>query len=146
VRRKRIVFVEEYLKDFNATQAAIRAGYSERSAHSCGPRLLENADVKVLLASRISALIMSTDEILLRIGQEARDAVSVTARLRALEMLGKYRQLFMELHQITTDMKVAVVYDNEIIECESESADESAAQDPQEQGEAPGIAVGSEGW
>ena len=27
-------FVEEYLTDLNATQAAIRAGYSKRTAHS----------------------------------------------------------------------------------------------------------------
>ena len=40
------LFVQEYLKDPNATQAAIRAGYSPRTAHSCGPRLLENVGVK----------------------------------------------------------------------------------------------------
>lgn len=39
-------FVEEYLVDLNATQAAIRAGYSERSAHVTGTRLLANAKVR----------------------------------------------------------------------------------------------------
>jgi phage terminase small subunit len=38
-------FVAEYLIDLNATQAAIRAGYSAKTAHSQGPRLLENVDV-----------------------------------------------------------------------------------------------------
>ena len=38
-------FVEEYLVDLNATQAAIRAGYSEKTAHSSGPRLLDNVGV-----------------------------------------------------------------------------------------------------
>lgn len=38
-------FVEEYLVDLNATQAAIRAGYSERTARSQGSRLLTNADI-----------------------------------------------------------------------------------------------------
>jgi len=38
-------FVEEYLVDLNATQAAIRAGYSSKTAHSAGPRLLANVDV-----------------------------------------------------------------------------------------------------
>lgn len=38
-------FVDEYLIDLNATQAAIRAGYSEKTAHSQGPRLLENVEV-----------------------------------------------------------------------------------------------------
>lgn len=38
-------FVEEYLLDLNATQAAIRAGYSARSAHVDGPRMLSHARV-----------------------------------------------------------------------------------------------------
>lgn len=39
---KQELFVREYLADLNATQAAIRAGYSERGANKIGPRLLEN--------------------------------------------------------------------------------------------------------
>jgi phage terminase small subunit len=42
--------VAEYLVDLNATKAAIRAGYSENTAHSCGPRLLEDAGVKAAIA------------------------------------------------------------------------------------------------
>ena len=38
-------FVEEYLIDLNATQAAIRAGYSERTANEQGARLLANVSV-----------------------------------------------------------------------------------------------------
>ena len=38
-------FVEEYLVDFNATQAAIRAGYSKKTAYSQGERLLRHAEV-----------------------------------------------------------------------------------------------------
>jgi phage terminase small subunit len=39
-------FVEEYLVDLNATQAAIRAGYSEKTARSIGQRLLTNVDIQ----------------------------------------------------------------------------------------------------
>lgn len=38
-------FVDEYLVDLNATQAAIRAGYSKRTAASQGERLLRNVEV-----------------------------------------------------------------------------------------------------
>ena len=38
-------FVEEYLIDLNATQAAIRAGYSERTADSIGLQLLRKTQV-----------------------------------------------------------------------------------------------------
>jgi len=44
-------FVEEYLLDLNATQAAIRAGYSERSAEMTGSRLLRNDKVAVAVST-----------------------------------------------------------------------------------------------
>jgi phage terminase small subunit len=43
---KRDRFCEEYLVDLNATQAAIRAGYSPASAKTTGSRLLKDVDVK----------------------------------------------------------------------------------------------------
>lgn len=42
---KQAQFVREYLIDLNATQAAIRCGYSERTAKQQGSRLLTVADV-----------------------------------------------------------------------------------------------------
>lgn len=47
---KQRTFAEEYLVDLNATQAAIRAGYSEKTAKQQGARLLTNADVAALIA------------------------------------------------------------------------------------------------
>jgi hypothetical protein len=38
-------FVEEYVKDPNPTQAAIRSGYPRKSAHLIGRRLLEDPEV-----------------------------------------------------------------------------------------------------
>jgi phage terminase small subunit len=43
---KQDAFVREYLVDLNATQAALRAGYSSSSAASQGARLLKNAKVR----------------------------------------------------------------------------------------------------
>jgi phage terminase small subunit len=43
-------FAEEYLKDCNATQAAIRAGYSEKSAEWIGPQLLGKTHVATYLS------------------------------------------------------------------------------------------------
>lgn len=42
---KQEMFCREYLIDLNATQAAIRAGYSERTARSIGQRMLTNVDI-----------------------------------------------------------------------------------------------------
>jgi phage terminase small subunit len=46
VNDKQRLFVAEYLKDKNAKQAAIRAGYAKKTAETCGPRLLRSAQVK----------------------------------------------------------------------------------------------------
>ncbi|WP_342512266.1 terminase small subunit [Sporosarcina sp. FSL K6-1522] len=42
---KQEMFCKEYMIDLNATQAAIRAGYSERTAYSQGQRLLKHVEV-----------------------------------------------------------------------------------------------------
>ena len=46
-------FVNEYLKDFNGTQAAIRAGYSSRSARSTASELLTYPNVKAAIDERV---------------------------------------------------------------------------------------------
>ncbi len=48
---KQARFVEEYLVDLNATAAAVRAGYSPKSAHVEGSRLLTNAKVAAAISA-----------------------------------------------------------------------------------------------
>lgn len=45
------LFVREYLKDLNAKQAAIRAGYSKKTAKQQGSRLLTDVDVQAAIAA-----------------------------------------------------------------------------------------------
>jgi len=54
LNKKQAFFVQEYLIDLNATQAAIRAGYSEATAHVQGPRLLGHAGVKAAIAEAMA--------------------------------------------------------------------------------------------
>lgn len=49
---KRERFIAEYLIDLNATQAAIRAGFSQKTAYSQGERLLRNVEVSQEIAKR----------------------------------------------------------------------------------------------
>jgi phage terminase small subunit len=49
-------FVDEYLIDLNATQAAIRSGYSERTAEQQASRLLRNVKVRAEVAKRQNAI------------------------------------------------------------------------------------------
>lgn len=46
-------FIDEYMKDLNAKRAAIRAGYTENSAKTMGPKLLTYAHVQEELAKRM---------------------------------------------------------------------------------------------
>lgn len=54
-------FVEEYLIDLNATQAAIRAGYSAKTAKQQGQRLLTNVDVSQAVAEAQAKLSERTE-------------------------------------------------------------------------------------
>jgi len=69
---KQKVFVEEYLLDFNATQAALRAGYSSRTARSIGGENLTKPDISEAIQARIDDKAMKADEVLLRLAQMAR--------------------------------------------------------------------------
>lgn len=55
---KQRMFILEYVKDWNATQAAIRAGYSEQTAYSQGSRLLKDVEI----SKAIDEHIMSAEE------------------------------------------------------------------------------------
>src|SRR3954464_756674 len=54
-------FVAEYLADLNATQAAVRWGYSARSAYSTGERILRNAEVAAAIAEAQAARSRRTE-------------------------------------------------------------------------------------
>lgn len=69
---KQRAFVEAYLSNgFNATQAAITAGYSKKTAYSQGSRLLKNVEIQAALETRMKEMVMSADEALLRLSQHA---------------------------------------------------------------------------
>ncbi len=65
---RRDLFVKEYLHDLNATQAAIRAGYSRKTAKQQGARLLTNVDLQAAIQDamdrRASRLEITADQVL----------------------------------------------------------------------------------
>lgn len=58
---KQAAFVAEYLIDLNATQAAIRAGYSANTAEAQGSRLLSNVKVAEAVRSALDARARRTE-------------------------------------------------------------------------------------
>jgi phage terminase small subunit len=71
------LFVAEYLVDLNATQAAIRAGYSPRTARQQGNRLLTHVDVQPAIiaaqaerAQRVAAQVQQVESLADRVLRE----------------------------------------------------------------------------
>jgi phage terminase small subunit len=58
---KQAKFVEEYLADLNATQAALRAGYSEKTAYSIGFENLRKPEIQEALTQRRKELQEAND-------------------------------------------------------------------------------------
>lgn len=69
---KQKVFIEEYLKTFNATQAALAAGYSPDTAYSMGWQNLRKLEISEAISQRLSETAMSADEVMRRLGEHAR--------------------------------------------------------------------------
>ena len=72
---KQQAFVREYLIDFNATQAAIRAGYSQKTANEQVGRLLVNvgiqAEIQKLTAERHEKLELTAERVIQELMQIA---------------------------------------------------------------------------
>ena len=101
-------FVVEYLVDHNATQAAIRAGYSPRTAKNTASDLLQMPRVKKAIAAAVleqqRRTLITADQVLLDIqnwGNAAFKAKDYAQALRSRELLGKRFKLFTEKHEHT---------------------------------------------
>jgi phage terminase small subunit len=100
---KQDMFVREYLIDLNATQAAIRAGYSAKTAAQIGEENLRKPDIaKAIQAGmdqRSQRTNITAEEVLAnikRIAQKAEDMDDNGNALRANELLGKHLKLFTD--------------------------------------------------
>jgi hypothetical protein len=70
--KRRRLFVERYLETWNAADAAVAAGYSVRSRHEMGHRLLKDPIVAEAIRLRIETQCMTADEALTRLAEQAR--------------------------------------------------------------------------
>jgi phage terminase small subunit len=103
-------FVQEYLKDLNATAAAGRAGYKKPNKQ--GPRLLVNVGIQEAIiaakADRARRCKLSATWVIRRLRKEATAKGSPAARVRALELLGKHLGLFTDRHEVNIGQRVNV--------------------------------------
>lgn len=73
---KQLAFIDEYLVDFNATQAAKRAGYSPKTAYSIGQENLTKPEISQEIERRYQEKTMSQHEVLARLTEMARASLS----------------------------------------------------------------------
>ncbi len=132
-------FCDEYLIDLNATQAAIRAGYSPKTATQAAARLLTNVKVQEYIAKRMAekekTLIADQDEVLKYLtsvmrGESVSTEIVVEGtgdgcsearkmekepsekeRLKAAELLGKRYGLYTEKVEADVDMDLNINID-----------------------------------
>lgn len=132
-------FCDEYLIDLNATQSAIRAGYSEKNARNIASENLAKPNIKAYIDERMaekeSQLIATQDEVLkyltsvLRGESQSTEIVvegtgdgcseartlkkepSEKDRLRAAELLGKRYGLYTDKVETDVDMALTVNID-----------------------------------
>lgn len=128
-RQKR--FCDEYLSDCNATQAAIRAGYSPKTAKSIGQENLTKPDLKAYIDEQLERLhnektadaqevleyltaVMRgqhTEQTLQLVGDGVQTItdidVSARERLKAAELIGKRYGMFRD--NVNVDLEPVVI-------------------------------------
>nr|DAK92203.1 MAG TPA: Terminase small subunit [Caudoviricetes sp.] len=132
-------FCDEYLLDLNATQAAIRAGYSKKTAKQIGQQNLTKLDLKEYIGKRMAekeaALVADQTEVMRYLtsvlrGQSVSEVVVVEGtgdgcseartmqkapdekeRLKAAELLGKAHMIFTDKVQQEVDMDLNITVD-----------------------------------
>ena len=128
ITTKQQKFIDEYMVDLNATQAAIRAGYSPKTARQISSKLLTKVDIKAEVAKRMRASRMSSDEVIKRIegmvtGEIPTKTVVVEADGKkstreeydaqgAAEKMGKIYALFID-KQIVENIGLEIIDDDE---------------------------------
>ena len=136
---KQMRFCDEYLIDLNATQAAIRAGYSEKTAGVIANENLNKPNIKEYIENRMAekeaSLIANQNEVLKYLtsvlrGESQSEVVVVEnigdftseartmkkapdekERLKAAELLGKRYGLYTEKVEQNVDMELNITVD-----------------------------------
>lgn len=120
---KQVRFAEEYIKDLNGTQAATRAGYSQRTANEQAARLLANVSVqqyvRKLLEERSQEVKIDAAYVLTRLGEiDQMDALDILADDGSVKPIADWPKIWrqmisgldvMEIAQGDQEARIAVV-------------------------------------
>ena len=98
----------------NGTKAAINAGYSEASAHVAASRLIRNDKVSEMVREITDKATedaqIAVNDIVAGLKKIAQDEeLKPSDRIRAYEILGKYKGMFTDRLEVTEESKPQVV-------------------------------------
>lgn len=137
VNAKQRKFADEYLIDCNATQAAIRAGYSPKTARQIGEQNLSKLDIKEYIEQQLEQIhnaktadaqevleyltaVMRgehTEQALRLVGEGIQEIdtmeVSAKDRLKAAELIGKRYGMFKDNVNVAGSVPVVISDDLE---------------------------------
>ena len=120
---KQKAFADYYIETGNATEAALRAGYSKKTSYSIGNENLKKPEVLSYIDERMQEIednrIAKGDEVLKYLTGVMRGEVkdqfgldpSLQDRTKAAELLGKRYRLFTEKVETSTVSMVRIVDD-----------------------------------
>ena len=104
---KQRLFSDHYLSNgFNATQAALSAGYSKKTAYSIGEQNLKKVEIKSYISKRVKELLSDTEMASLKILKALDEIIDCD--------LGDYVQIKTELSEDQIDERGGVIPGREI--------------------------------
>lgn len=124
--KKQAMFCKEYIVDLNATQAAIRSGYSEKTANRIGHENLTKLDIQSeiqkLMDKRAKKVEISAEDVLQSIldirqacikkayDKEGNEKLTdATSALKANELIGKHLKLFTDKVEHSGEVSMPII-------------------------------------
>lgn len=103
-------FVDEYMVDLNATQAAIRAGYSPKTAEVIGNQLLKKTLVSNEILKRKAKLSSVANwtaaDVLKRLARLADEGYKDSDKIKALELIGRHIGMFQNKVELSGGVRI----------------------------------------
>ena len=111
-------FCREYMKDFNCSQAAVRAGYTDKTGNC---RILKNPLIAAELSRRMKKMdkisIMTATQVLEGLTREAKNMEnSPKDRIQALGLMAKHHGLLIDRHEVGKPGDFAALTDTQVDE------------------------------
>jgi phage terminase small subunit len=103
-------FCDEYLVDFNGTQAAIRAGYSKKTARSIANRILKMPEIRKRIDERLAEVALSRLETIKLVSDIAHSSLNdyfkIEQRPQRQNVKRSLRELIVDLQNDIEDAEI----------------------------------------